>query len=122
MWQLLASVCGVWAWADEPPQGSVELIEKGDVAVVPRDGSATVRNPDAISSADTRFSLGDSCVLRKGGTLKVLTVDKMLLLKYAVSGRQFGAFCPTGALFLVSPEGFLGVKQEQERLQAQLRE
>lgn len=85
----------------------IRAITKGDKATVPDNMWVAIKNLEPLKSKNNEFSYGDRCVIQRGGTVKVVGIDgDHVLVRYSIKGPQFGASCPSGALFFITKTEF----------------
>jgi hypothetical protein len=102
-----------------PSLASAQEIKKGDKATVPDWTWVDVKNPESVESGNTSFGYGEHCGIQRGGTVTVVGIEgNRLLVRYSISGTQFGTPCPSGILFFTTKETFSKVTAEYRRVRA----
>jgi len=91
----------------------------GDTATVPGWRWVDVANTRSVTQhfagSDRELIYGDTCGIESGGTVDVIAVDdERLLLSYTAPSAQLGTPCPSGVVFFVSKDEFLGMTQKYD--------
>jgi len=96
-----------------PSLAFAQEAKKGDTATVPGWAWVEAKNPDPVKSGNNDFSYGESCGIHRGGTVTVVGIEESrLLVRYSISGIQYGTPCPTGVLFFTTKETFSKMRAE----------
>ncbi|MDP1689629.1 MAG: hypothetical protein Q8L52_00245 [bacterium] len=101
-----------------PALASAQDVKKGEKQIVPAWTWVEVRNLEPIESGNTGFAFGESCGIQGGGSVSAVGMDgNRILVRYSITGVQYGSACPAGVLFFMAKDSFAKMTVEYRQVQ-----
>jgi hypothetical protein len=100
------------------------VIKKGDTAIVGKWDWIDVQNLHPVtqkfSNGQKPLVAGDTCGIEEGGVVTVIGVEgDRVLVRYKAPGSPMGTRCPSGVIFFVSKDTFLGMSETYKQVMLQ---